>query len=79
MRSINTSVLSKVSFNHTKKVKLIQTTKENGSTGLDYRQTLAGLTDDQVNKLAELKSEEMDMFGYTFDKGPVQKRASTVD
>ena len=42
--------------------------KENESIGLDYRQTLAGLTNDQVHKLAELKSEEMDMFGYTFDK-----------
>ena len=42
--------------------------KENESTGLDYRQTLAGLTNDQVNKLAELKSEEMDMLGYTFNQ-----------
>jgi len=54
--------------NFNDKHKKIGIIKENESTGLDYQQVLAGLTDEQVNKLAELKSEEMEMFGYTFDK-----------
>ena len=54
--------------NFNNKHKKVGVKKENESTGLDYQQVLAGLTNDQVNKLAELKSEEMEMFGYTFDK-----------
>ena len=69
MINIKKSVLSKVNILCWKRSFVLNwNKKENESTGLDYQQLLAGLTDDQVNKLAELKSEEMDMFGYTFDK-----------
>jgi len=52
--------------------KLVGSSKENESVGLNYTSVLRQLAPDQLTSLIELKQSEMDMFGYVFDEGTLK-------